>query len=913
MRMKNRRIWQNTSARIPFSLFGIFLILGSTVTTVLLFDTSIQQRDAQITNVSYQDVDHLCSQLETDLSVLLNHISVNALHDIGLSPVVVPTDPFRSSDDINQQRLKEKVVKDLELHLKSSYQDNLYHNDRYIINVDLFQAAETGLEPTIQSLSMKIHRPLNIPIVSPPTTNIFESYYTISVPVSFEILDIDTSEEVTTTVRTISSSITSRYPLLYHLLKEYNDTINGFGPLWGLTTIISNIYSLARGYKHYQTGKPANVVENKHLAPIINAGLLLQNVYVFGGVDPFSLIKLGSSVKKAIYDKEEDPPIDSFNNLTSDSYDISLDEFSNICANIDADDPIDTEIITDPLVNLSSIALQPLSLIQTVHLCFQKDSQILTVEQDLTRNGSQIQDCIIEYIEQGYTFCGITPKNTQRNMTTIQQVEHIISSVYSSTMYVQVQRDEDPLIQLGDHLNYPFDNGTDAWSITDIKHIKDIEKPPKGYIYSGSVLFGDIYDITWTRLHHYSNCSINYIGNQTIVNWLEYTTNDIKIEQGVRIATILESSSSYQQYSDDVRDIFYYNISVDDPNLIDTISTYKEFYYDRNLTDLLQEESGIYLTATIQGSFPSWVEQDAWSCLYDIYDTIGLISTDPSINSTTYPDPMILLEKTFEDLTKKYQENISTYLQTDLYIDDTLFCSCGFKAVYCVRSWYVLYVKELIDSVFYHVLHQIDETFEQSLAEYDIQQDALHETMNSDTNDLFGGFLTIPFGIELLLTSDPLIGGEPWSESFTIAVDQYPDYLCPFEEVEYDGKKEYYLGVQNICLLGPTGIPLLPLTPATPWIVTLNLWVISVKGSYAYFQISDCKGETVFHPFFGHQAQSIIRKHQLIYDDNGQLLGENTRISFSFDTVVTSIVPAYGRMVGDLDGDLIEKNGRSYE
>ncbi|MDG6229740.1 MAG: hypothetical protein QCH96_07225, partial [Candidatus Thermoplasmatota archaeon] len=849
MMITNRRLWSNTSARIPFSLFGIFLLLGSTFTTVLLFDQGIQQRDTQITSLSYQDIDHSIGQLEIDLSILLNHLSVNALYEIGLNPVVAPNDASKSADEINQQRLKQKVLQDLQHHLKCSYQDNLYQTDRYIINVDFTQPLQLGLEPTIHSLSLKIHRPLNPPLISPPSTKMFDTYYTLSIPLFFEIRDSITSEEVTTMIKIISSSITSRYPLLYHLVNEYNESINGLGPLWGLTTMISNIYSLARGYKHYQTGKPANVVDNKHLAPILNAGLLLQNVFVFGGVDPLSLIKLGSSVKKAIHDKQETSPMDSFNNLTDSSYDLSLDEFSTICANIDAEDPIDTEIITDPSVNLSSIALQPLYLMDTVHLCFQKDSQSITVEQDLTLDETQIQDLILEYIEQGYTFCGITPATTQSNMTTVDQIQHIISNVYSSMMFIQVQRDEDPLILLGDHHGFPIDNGSEAWTIADITHVNELKKPSKGYINIGSILFGDVYDITWTRIHHWSNRTIESSNNQTIVKWSEYTTNDTKEEKGVRIASVLDSYSNYQGLSNDIKDIFYFNLSVDDPNLIDTINTYKETYYDTYLSELLRKDSGTFYKTTINGSIPVWVEQDAWESLQDIYDQICLIATDPVINSTTYPDPSILLEKTFEDLTKKYQENISTYLHTDMYLNENLFGCCGFKAVYCVRFWYVTYLNELIDSVFASIIHQMDETFTQAFVEYDIQQDTFHQTLNSDTNDVLNGFLTIPFGIELFLTSDPLIGGIPWEESITIAVNQYPDYLCPFEEVEYEGKKEYFLGVQNICLLGPTGIPLLPVTPATPWIVILNLWVISVKGSYAYFEISDCKGETIFHPF----------------------------------------------------------------
>jgi hypothetical protein len=189
------------------------------------------------------------------------------------------------------------------------------------------------------------------------------------------------------------------------------------------------------------------------------------------------------------------------------------------------------------------------------------------------------------------------------------------------------------------------------------------------------------------------------------------------------------------------------------------------------------------------------------------------------------------------------------------------------------------------------------------------QEHVLTHLDGQDDGMVFADSFSIPFGISMDLSSLPDSSGTPWNESIQLSIHQKPAYLSPFYQQEYEGKKEYFLGVRNICTLGPTGLPILPITPTTPWIISLNIWVISIRGSYAEFTLADGNDETIPHPLFGHNTQTMIRKNKDIYDEHGNLIGLNTRISFSLDTLSFSLVPSWGMMIGDTEKNLVEEHG----
>jgi len=96
---------------------------------------------------------------------------------------------------------------------------------------------------------------------------------------------------------TVETLITSRYPLLRDLTDEFSQRVNGTNAVMTETTAFAMAYTWGRGYMQYfgkdKLGKdnPQNIVNNSHLALILNGALLIDQGFVFNSVDPMSLVE----------------------------------------------------------------------------------------------------------------------------------------------------------------------------------------------------------------------------------------------------------------------------------------------------------------------------------------------------------------------------------------------------------------------------------------------------------------------------------------------------------------------------------------------------------------------------------------------------------------------------------------------
>ena len=121
----------------------------------------------------------------------------------------------------------------------------------------------------------------------------------------------------------------------------------------------------------------------------------------------------------------------------------------------------------------------------------------------------------------------------------------------------------------------------------------------------------------------------------------------------------------------------------------------------------------------------------------------------------------------------------------------------------------------------------------------------------------------------------------------TLGVDMEPDYLLAENG---DDKELINLGVRNICLMGPKGVPVLP---PPNYVVHFNSWMINLEGRIDDFTLFDVDNECHPHPIFGHEAQVYRRTDYAILDsnDNYRRIGDNFPIEFSFTTGTFIIVP----------------------
>jgi len=143
-----------------------------------------------------------------------------------------------------------------------------------------------------------------------------------------------------------------------------------------------------------------------------------------------------------------------------------------------------------------------------------------------------------------------------------------------------------------------------------------------------------------------------------------------------------------------------------------------------------------------------------------------------------------------------------------------------------------------------------------------------------------------------------------WEENVTLGVDMEPDYL--FAEDNDGGKELINLGVRNICLLGPKGVPVLP---PPNYVVHFNSWIINVEGRIDEFTLLDADNECHPNPMFGHEAQVYRREEDTVYDPyDFNKTGENIPIEFSFTTGTFIVVPPGVKGIGDILGGTTESS-----
>lgn len=914
--MRKPGFFKDDHARIPFSVIGIFLILGSSFTSVYVTKLESDKTEELASTIDFNEIDNLIRFAEADMSTALNIAGLKGIKVLGEKPIINAFDTIYGDNpaDVSKNFICDYILEEMNLYLVANYMYDSYNNGKYSINIILQEGSDNPIiswdEINFKAFSMHLKRPMEIFLLTPEDEVEHATYWVLDVTVKVEIRKLVYGKPgivVTTRNINVSTIVTSRYLLLKNLVDvEYNETINDVHQLWTFTTIISNIYSLARGYQHYSKGEPENVVDNKHLALVVNAGLLFEQGFTFGSVDPMGLVQLVNNTYKIL--KNKDTNKKDLLNLdlgSSNSFNMDTSDISEGSANTDASVDFDEPINTCPEINLSEIAKKPLYTSQSIYVNFVTPAGAdFTKELFYPYTEEDINDEINYYKTLNYDFVSVTSGQSNKNVTTVAQVIDIIDTMYKSKMKTKVTRDPSPDVTIGNHAGYPIDNGTSSWTMVSMNLVDTITKPAKGSINPVQRIHAEIYDLEWQREHYYSK-KINS-------TWYHYTAIDTKLEKDVTAEVLLNFYSLYKSTKNDAADIFYKNTVLNDPNLEDCLDAYLNNYYNPNITTLIETGSGDYYNRYIDGKYYSWVENEAWDAIYEIYQQISKIKQDPSLNSKNYPNTFELLELIKEDLLSKYNSSIDTYLKKSDYFDGTNFLSVGKKAVYFVRDWYVYKVKQDIIDVFDSIDSAIEEQIDSIIpSDSGFSASDIKNTLKGEGMATLKNQFSIPFGLDMDLKRFDENNVVEWNETVRFAVDQYPDYLTPFETTLYEGKDVQTMGLRNICTLGPTGLPILPPTPVTPWVITINVWLIDVKGEYCEFKVIDTTDETLFNPIFGHDPQIYVRKEDTVYSmNNDTMIGSNTRLTYGFTTVAFAVVPSWGYMVGDW-GDYSEEDGWS--
>jgi hypothetical protein len=105
----------------------------------------------------------------------------------------------------------------------------------------------------------------------------------------------------------------------------------------------------------------------------------------------------------------------------------------------------------------------------------------------------------------------------------------------------------------------------------------------------------------------------------------------------------------------------------------------------------------------------------------------------------------------------------------------------------------------------------------------------------------------------------------------------------------------------------PAGLPIAPVPGY--WVVTANVWIVNVKGSYERFAVETPRRT----PTAGDASLEHVRDGTNVTldvdgDGGAELLGRSDRVEFEFQTAVVVVVPPNPRGVGDKDGNMVERS-----
>jgi len=890
--MKKRKIIENKKARIPFSVIGVFLILGSSFATVYVTNLEKEKSEEISKTINFNEIETFLRIAEADMATALNLAGLKGLKEIGEKPVIKPQktdehDYGTTANEINKNRVKSRIIEDMNLYLNTTYQNNLFNNGHYAINVKISKGNKYPIQSrddiSIKKIKMKLDRSFTNDWIGPPPDPKHKTYWVANIPIKVEIIELKPNNEnklILNRTIEVSTIITCRYNLLKELVDEYQDEISG-GPfdggensLFTVLTVLFNIYTLARGYQHWMKGTPSNVVQNDHLEPMVNTAILLEQGFVFGSVDPMALVEQIVSTGGSSADAE-DNVFNGFQNGIKD-WTVDTEDVTNVIPKNDGGTTPTMDIT--PEIDVESIATNPLYELDSITLEFNHkdtdDKKKITINDPTNK---KIKKTVEEQEKKGYLLLS-SEKNygSKKNQTSVKKIKSIITEVYSTEIKTEIERGKN-LIKDYESSGYVIDKISSPWVSTSYKFLGSLNKPSKGNIDPGDILYGEFYEVD---------------------------------DNQILIKMILNEYSNFDGLKNDVKDIFYENSILNDLNLEDSIDKYKDKILTKdNISNWLDDTSikGLVDTSTIEGDYNSWVENDAWNALIDIHKEIIKIKLDPSITMSKYPDPIDLMRAAKKDLLEKYEENMSKYLSKSTYLDGTLFQSTGKKSVYCIRKWYVDKVHYDIEHYYTNIEDTVNDYIDDALEDGDAgaSADDVHDALSGESMSSLQNQFTIPMGYDITLKSD-------WTEKIKIAVDQNPNYLKLDNETEVSesdnkiGDESFYpLKIRNTCTLGPLGFPVSP--TFTPWIFTFNIWLIEVKGEYREFKVVDTTDETHFNPYIGHDAQIYIRRHEAI-KDGPQTIGENTRLTFGTTTISMSFVPPAQCWVGDTTGGLVEES-----
>lgn len=309
--MKNiNRFITDDWARIPFSIIGVFLLIGSSFTTIYISQLEESKAEEISWTIETNEVENLIHYVEADLARILNYVACVSLDEIGRTPVVTPKpdtplykkaipagNPEITATDINLNRVRYESYDAMKKMVEDNFQNNRYIQGDYSVTVTMPDSWEHLKIKDIIRINI-MNRGFDS-IIKPAEQN-YDIYPVFGINVSLSVYDLQ-QQVVYEKKPVIMTIITNRFLLLEGLTNHYDERLNGaFGSL-GINCLLTALpLTIIRGLTQHFTDKPSNIISSKWLEIITNGGILFEQGFVFNSVDPLGVVYTGYETALAI-------------------------------------------------------------------------------------------------------------------------------------------------------------------------------------------------------------------------------------------------------------------------------------------------------------------------------------------------------------------------------------------------------------------------------------------------------------------------------------------------------------------------------------------------------------------------------------------------------------------------------------
>ncbi len=304
--MRQLRIFiRDDWARIPFSIIGVFLIIGSTITTAYIYHLEQEKAKEISFTLETNTIEPIVQIAEADLARALNYAACEALQELGNNPVrdgYQTTQYYKQGLSVSQVNLN--IVRDMTRHRFNTYVQKNFQNKRFYLNeysVECNRLIEKWEDISVRIIDMTLERTLCHPLRSQDQQKSYPVYFVLTLDLDVTVTNTKKNTVVFEKTSKISTLITSRYLLLERLTDEFANNLVGSTGSLGISVLSSAmLLTWIRGFAQYTINKPQNIVGNDWLAVITNTGILFEQEFTFNAADPLGIVYLGYETAKAV-------------------------------------------------------------------------------------------------------------------------------------------------------------------------------------------------------------------------------------------------------------------------------------------------------------------------------------------------------------------------------------------------------------------------------------------------------------------------------------------------------------------------------------------------------------------------------------------------------------------------------------